>query len=550
MLRIAGFLLLFATPLAAQNVGQITGTVVDAATNQPIAKVHVGSVTGDPSSNSFVGALTGTDGAYTLENVPVGLVRITVNLEGYKIIADPPAREPGFRLSAGETVRRDFALHRRGRIYGHLTDRDTGEPITGHIVIATRTETLQGAYWEVPSSQKGVEFEIPELDAGLYYLKIESNAQPAFVFSEEGPPKRHPEKVYGESWYPGVPRFELATPIRLAEGENRAVDIALASHDTHTVSGVVQAPREMAEQPLTLILQRNGLNGGVAAMPSPKGFQIDNLQPGAYRLYVFGGVPPGLDSTLRDYVISVRNNSANRPPPVDAVGSAQFEIGDRDIDNFKVTIGPYAGVAGEVRMLEEDAKVPATFGVLLAPSGPGSTDEIPPTPGGIMVSRASRVTAGKFHPDWLLPGNYWFRTNNLPGGYAVAQILAGGLPTDGLVSVDSPETPITVVLTSRPGTVAGVVRDSDQNTVPGANVVLFPEPLTDRTDRARIQAKVSAQDGSFVFRDLPPGRYVSMVLTEADVESQGGLESLRKKAEGTETIEIAAGQTVTVELKR
>jgi hypothetical protein len=556
MLRVAGFLLLCA-PVAAQNVGRITGTVVDAVTNQPIAKVHVGSVTGDPSSNTFAGTLTQADGAYTLENVPAGLVRITLNLEGYKFIADPPGREPGFRLSAGETVRRDYVLRRRGRIYGHLTDRETGEPITGHLVIAARTEARQAypaqtAYLEFPASQKGAEFEIPELDAGLYYIKIESNAQPTFVFSEEASPKRPPEKVYGESWYPGVARLELAAPIRLAESESRAVDIALASRDTHSLSGVVRAPHEMAEQPLTLILQRNGLNGGVAAMPAPGGFRIDNLPPGSYRLYAFGGAPPDGSSNLRDYVISL-NNSANRPPAVNAVGSAQFEIDDRDINNFKVTVGPYAGVAGEVRMLEEDAKLPAAFGVLLVPSGPSSADEIPPPPGTIMRNRLSPVTAGGFLQDWLLPGSYWPRANNLPEGYAVAQILAGGVPTDGLVSVDSPRTPITVVLTSRPGAVAGVVRDSDQNAVPGSTVALFPESLTDRTDRGRIQAQVSARDGSFAFRDLPPGKYRAIVLTDADVEdveSEGRTAFLRRKAEGTESIEIASGQTVTVELKR
>jgi Carboxypeptidase regulatory-like domain len=562
MLRIAGILLLCA-PLAAQNVGRITGAVVDAATNQPIAKVHVGSVTDDdPSSNTFVGTLTQADGAYTLENVPAGLVRITVNMEGYKFVADPPGRETRFRLSAGETAAR-YVLHRRGRIFGHLTDRETGEPITGHLVIATRAEARQAypaqtAYLEFPASQKGAEFEIPELDAGIYYLKIESNAQPTFVFSEEASPKRPPEKVYGESWYPGVARLELAAPIRLAEGESRAVDIALASRDTHSLSGVVRAPHEMAEQPLTLILQKSGLNGSVAAMPAPGGFRIDNLPPGSYRLYVFGGAPPDGSSNLRDYlilrdyVISV-NNSANRPPAVNAVGSAQFEIVDRDIDNFNVTIGPYAGVAGEVRMLEKEAKLPAAFGVLLVPSVPSSTDESPPPPGAIMTNRVSPVTACGFHQDWLLPGYYWARTNNLPEGYAVAQILAGGLPTDGLMSVDSPQTPITVVLTSRPGAVAGVVRDSDQNAAPGSTVALFPEPLTDRTDRGRIQARVSAKDGSFAFRDLPPGRYRAIVLTDADVEdveSEGSMALLRRKAAGTETIEIDSGRTVTVELKR
>ena len=203
-------------------------------------------------------------------------------------------------------------------------------------------------------------------------------------------------------------------------------------------------------------------------------------------------------------------------------------------------------------MLEEDAKIPAALSVLLVPFGPAA-GEVPPPPGTIMTNRVSPVTEGGFHQDWLLPGYYWPRANNLPEGYAVAQILAGGLPTDGLVPVDSPETPITVVLTSRPGAVAGVVRDSDQNAVPGSTVALFPEPLTDRTDRGRIQAQVSAKDGSFAFRDLPPGRYRAIVLTDADVEdveSEGSTAFLRRKAEGTEAIEIASGRTVTVELKR
>jgi Carboxypeptidase regulatory-like domain len=553
MRRICGILLLCA-PLAAQNVGRITGTVLDSATNQPIAKVHVGSVTGDPGSNAFVGALTQADGTYTLENVPAGAVRITVNLEGYKFVADPPGRDAGFRLSAGETMRRDYVLHRRVRIYGHLRDRETGEPIEGHLVIATRMEARpaypgQPAYLEFPASQKGAEFEIPDLDSGLYYLKIESNAQPVFEFSGEASLKRPPEKVYGESWYPGVARRELAMPIRLAEGESRAIDIALASRDTHSISGAVEAPREMAEQPMTLILQKDGINGAVGAMPAPGEFRIDNLAPGSYRLYAIGGAPPGGSSNLRDYAISV-NNSANRPPAVNAVGYAQFEIGDREIDNLKLVIGPYAGVAGEVRMLEEDEKVPAAFGVLLVPSWPSGAGEFPPPPGMVMTSRVAQVTAGGFHQDWLLPGHYWPRASNLPEGYAVAQILAGGARTDGLVQVDSPQTPITLVITSHPGVVAGVVRDSDQNAVPGSTVALFPEPLTDRTDRARIQGRISAKDGSFAFRDLPPGRYRAIVLTDGEMENEMSPAVLRKKAEGTETIELAAGQTVTVDLKR
>ncbi len=543
-------LVLLCAPLAAQNVGKITGTVIDATTRQPIPKVHVGSITGDPGSNAFVGVLTGPDGGYVLENVPAGLIRMTVNLDGYKFVADPPGRTPGWRLSPGETVRRDFVLHRRSRIYGRLTDRDSGKPIEGHAVIAMRTESRPGttAYLDFAGSQKGDQFEISELDAGLYYLQIETNAQPAFVFDEESE-KPEPEKVYGQSWYPGVARMDQAIPIRLGEGDNREVDIALPARETHSVSGVIEAPREMAAQPLTLMLQRSGYNGVVAAMKKPGAFRIDNLPPGSYRLDVLGGAPAsGGSQNLRDYIVSNANN-LDRGPTVNAVGNAEFEIGSRDLDHLKIAIGPYAGVAGEVKMLEEDAKPPANFGVLLSPTGSWASNEIPPAPGAILMIRLSHVTGGKFHSEWLMPGDYWPRANGLPSGYAVTQVLTGGLPTDGLVAVETPETPITLVLTSHPGAIAGVVRDGDQNPVAAATVVLFPEPLTNRTDRARILTQNSAKDGSFAFRDLAPGRYHLVVLTDADAEIEGTLDFLRNKA-GAETIEVEGGKTAMVELKR
>ena len=551
MRRIASVLLVLCGSVAAQDVGKIAGTVIDATTRQPIPKVHIGSVTGEPGSGAFVGVLTGPDGGYVLENVPAGLIRMTVNLEGYKFIADPPGRALGWRLSPGETARRDFVLHRRSRIYGHLTDRDSGKAIEGHAVIAMRMDARPGAtaYLDFASTKKGDQFEIPELDAGLYYLQIETNAQPVFVFSDGEPEKPAPEKVYGQSWYPGVTRMDQAIPIRLGEGENRAVDIALAARETHSVSGMVEAPREMAGQPLTLMLQRSGYNGSVAAMKAPGSFRIDNLPPGSYRLDVLGGAPADSGTqNLRDYIISSANR--DRGPAVNAVGSAEFEIGSHDIDHLKVTIGPYGGVAGEVKMLEEDGKLPAGFGVLLSPAGSWASDEIPPAPGAILMIRVSQVADGRFHPQGLMPGDYWPRANNLPPGYAVTQVLVGGLPSDGLVAVDTPETPITLVLTSRAGAVAGVVHDSDQNPVTGATVVLFPEPLTNRTDRARIVTQVSSKGGSFAFRDLAPGRYHAVALTDADAENEGTLDFLRKKAEGTETIEVAAGKTAAVELKR
>lgn len=553
MLR-ATILLLACVPCAAQNVGRITGTVTDAATHQPVPKAHVGSVTGDPSSNTFVGALTGPDGVYTLENVPAGAIRITVNLDGYKFIPDPPGRQPGFPLAAGETLHRDYALHPQGRIYGRLIDRDSGKPITGHAVLALQMETRPGQtfYIEHAGEQKGSEFEISKLDPGVYYLQIEAGDEPTIVVPADAGPKPAPGKVYGKSWYPDASRLDLAVPVRLGEGESRAVDIALRARDTHSLSGVVEAPRELATQPLTLTLQRSGLAGTVAGMPAPGSFRIDNLSPGGYRLALLGGKPPADIQKFRDYILFMADSPTAAKPAVNAVGDAVFDISDHDIENFKIALTPYASVAGEVRMLEPDAVPPSKFGIVLAPvsetSGPTNTD--PPPPNVVMI-RVSPVTSGKFRQEWLHPGEYWPQFNNLPAGYAVAQILlGGGLPSDGTVSLSGPDTPLTIVLTSHPGAIAGVVRDSDQNPVSQATVVLFPDGLTAKTDRSRILTKSSGADGSFAFRDLAPGKYRAITLSEPDGERQGDVNYLREKAAGMDAIEVTGGQTVRVEVKR
>jgi hypothetical protein len=215
--------------LHAQNTGRITGRVIDALTRQPVSKVHVGSNTGGPSG-PFVGALTGSDGVYTLEDVPAGPIQMIVNLNGYRLIAEPAERGASFPLAAGETVRRDFIMHPQARIYGRLIDRDTGKGITGHTVSAVHKETAPGRIGYSfnsprPDDQKGDEFSIADLDPGDYLLQIDSNEEAAFVFTGDATPKPAPTTCYGQSWYPDVARLDLAVPIHLGEGENRKVEI-------------------------------------------------------------------------------------------------------------------------------------------------------------------------------------------------------------------------------------------------------------------------------------------------------------------------------------
>src|SRR5277367_4536800 len=102
-----------------ENTAKITGKVTDAVTHRPVAGVHVSTTVG----KRFVGSLTTFDGSYTLEDLPAGPARMSLNLDGYRLIIANRDKIAEFPVGEGETVTRDFEIHPLSRIYGKVTDR-------------------------------------------------------------------------------------------------------------------------------------------------------------------------------------------------------------------------------------------------------------------------------------------------------------------------------------------------------------------------------------------------------------------------------------------
>ncbi len=90
-------LVLFGLSTAAAQ-GRVSGRVMDAATNRPLAGVQVFI----PATG--IGNLTDADGRYLLQNVPVGQQRVTAQLVGYK------QAEVLTNVTAGQTVLANLAL--------------------------------------------------------------------------------------------------------------------------------------------------------------------------------------------------------------------------------------------------------------------------------------------------------------------------------------------------------------------------------------------------------------------------------------------------------
>jgi hypothetical protein len=117
-----------------------------------------------------------------------------------------------------------------------------------------------------------------------------------------------------------------------------------------------------------------------------------------------------------------------------------------------------------------------------------------------------------------------------------------------VIVVNGPETPLTLVVTSRPGAVGGVVRDDDRKPVRGVGVALLPDPLPDRIAPSTIQFTESAEAGTFVFKNVARGMYRAIVL-KGDEDARSAGAALRDAAAKAEAIEVRAGQSVSVNLK-
>lgn len=116
--------------------GSITGTVVDASSNQPLNGVIL-ALAGDPS----VSATTNSTGAFILNAVPKGLQQITLSLNGYAQRTLTTAIAAGAVNNVGTIVL--SVTQMAASIQGKVWDADANAPFAGVEIQATGTDPMQ-----------------------------------------------------------------------------------------------------------------------------------------------------------------------------------------------------------------------------------------------------------------------------------------------------------------------------------------------------------------------------------------------------------------------
>jgi len=307
---------------------------------------------------------------------------------------------------------------------------------------------------------------------------------------------------YAPVFYPGTTLASQAALIPLAKGEERSgIDFQIQYVPMTTIHGSVFSPQTPVDSVRIFLIATADVtlsrdnNEARSTLATGKGeFTFSNVAPGAYTIVAKGSrlLSPGAPvswatvevladgqsepqvmlSLQSSLTVSGRISFAGRTPPPDAT-------------DVRVTLVPML-TGGQVSLATAPARVDASGRFTI-----------------------TGVTAARYRLQANLPGR---------GDWMLSSAAIGGrdaldMPIDLKQSVDG----AVVTFTDEPGEISGIVRDGTGKPIARQTVVLF---TTDRTLWApysrRLRATVTAADGRFVFRMVPPGEYGASSAAEID----------------------------------
>jgi hypothetical protein len=341
-----------AMPPTGQDIptghGVIEGTVVDAATHEPLkkAKVTIGVPRQTPPT-----AFTDASGRFVFRELPAGGYWLSVSRSGYNQAQDAFGADSNLQISLGadETKKGvEIALVPDGTISGRVLNED-GLPVRNCSVTAVQPGYEQGRRVlrrvadGTGTDDKGG-YRVSGLAPGRYYLFVHCRAElpAAHPLLPRGDP-RTPHENYVPQFYGGGLDPATATRLAVAAGAGLdGIDFEIRRTRAFALRGsITTADPEGFPDNVNVILYpanpllRNVMQFGAASTNThSRTFQIRSVVPGSYRLIAFsrseghsayaermvevGAAPPGpIDLALTagtDLKGSVQFDAEDHPP--------------------------------------------------------------------------------------------------------------------------------------------------------------------------------------------------------------------------------------------
>jgi 5-hydroxyisourate hydrolase-like protein (transthyretin family) len=343
----------------AQQMGRISGVVIDSATMAPVAGAQV-FVTSpdDPPTNSLPDATTDADGRYTLQAVPAGRYYVGAHKEGFAPPMDPSLLSMVDLPGGQEITNVVVPMQRGGIITGRALD-PSGQPMRGMSVTALvkRFETtgllhsgphvVAGAPVLMPFGQSETnergEYRIEGLPSGDYlvasHLAAQHESKPASV-------------TIGTTYYPGTTDESVAQAVPVQVG--RTVDyITFRSVEVRTlrVMGVVVDDKDVPVANTMVMLIPDlwdGASFATGAHASTESdangaFTLEGIPPGNYTVMIaegMGGIGAFASSSviISDTGMPIADKGPVSALPAPSRGAIAIAVKDADVTDVKLVM--------------------------------------------------------------------------------------------------------------------------------------------------------------------------------------------------------------------
>ena len=536
----------------------ISGTVVAAASNAPIAGARVGLTPGVSGAPNTGGAYTDSQGRFTLVEVPAGQHTLYVSRPPYvnTIYGAAASGDAGTPVTVAGGQRLSdlqIAMLKGAAISGTVKDQN-GQPLEGVQVSVrayrwtargrelttprsptifgpattdelgrSRTYGLAPADYVVQASFQVVPTAIP--------LTTQADVDAATKPSSSQTAARSPVPVtYTPMFYPNTPDPSAAQAVRLRAGNEMTIDFQFQLMPTATVSGVVRTVDGSSFNRVSVNLTQNDPLG--PPLPRSRFGSADST--GAFTIT---DVPPGRYLMTTSQIVSGSTPLA---------GALELFV-DRDVTNVVLDVVPMSTVTGTVRG--------ELISVLRQPTVRLS---LSPLPGTVVAPNTSRSATigpdGRFSIPNVPPGRYRFEVtgpNTIVKPRPASQRVQGIETVDAGLAVKGGEAiDVDVEFVTSEATVAGRLRDRSGQPVTSPYVVLFSkEPAAWTPPSRRIFGVRPDQNGRYLFPDVPAGDY--LVTTLAGVEAGEWFDPsvLAKLAPAASPVTIRRGDKLEIDLE-
>jgi len=485
-------------PRPSKGTARLRGLVVGGENGGPLRRAMV-QLSGDGLQEGRA-TTTNEEGRWEIRDLPAGRYQVTANKAGYVSLSYGQRRpfEQGkpLELREGQTVENvNFNLPRGSAITGRVTD-EFGDPVADVMISAQRYRYFGGRRRLTPvsrpaSSDDGGNFRLYGLAPGDYYL---SAAPMGFSFGESS----GDSTGYAPTYYPGTASAQQADKVTVAIGDEvSGLVFSLVPTRTAKITGtaVDSRGRPMAGAFVSVIVRQ----GDSFSMSMGAGNQV--REDGTFTL---NDVGPG------EYTIQVQSLAEG---PSRETATLPITVAGEDLTGIALVGTRGTAISG--RVVVEGAKSersiqPASVGIMAMPKEPAME----------MVMYFGGESSDRLNDDWtfgirVMTSPVLIRTTRLPPGYTLKQVVWRGqdVTDSGLTFKGDAVSDVDVVITAQSTRVTGGVLDTDGKPVADYVVIAFAED-DDKwgwLSRHRALARPD-QQGGFLIKDLPAGRYLAVAL--------------------------------------